>query len=266
MIFLKNILYENKLKSFEITRQSILSPFPHLHKELEFVYIKEGSALAWSDRKSYYLKTGDLFLCFPNQIHYYEFSQQGDYYVIIPKPDIFFGIKNMLYDNVPAPNPAVLKVDDDVVTLIEKVYSIYYSSRKYKDTEIIGVLNLILGAVLPYFNLKPRIKTDNSTLKSVLNYCNENFTDDITLDDISEKLHLSKYHISHLFNEKLNVGFNTYINMLRINLACELLEDTDKRIADISEEVGFGSIRTFNRAFSNVMKETPKRYKTRTTK
>ena len=258
---MKNILYENKLKSFEIMQQRVLSSQPHLHKELEIVYVKDGSTVAWSDKKSYHLKSGDFFLCFPNQIHYYEFAEQGMYYVIIPKPDVFFGLKEMLYDNVPVSNTTTLNSSDNVVSLIERTYTVLKSSNEYKDTEIIGILNLILGTVLPYFNLKPRIKTDNSTLKSILNYCTSNFTDDITLDDIAEKLHLSKYHISHLFNEKLNINFNTYINMLRVNMACELLEDTDKKIADISEDVGFGSIRSFNRAFLQVMKTTPLKYK-----
>lgn len=258
---MKNILYENKLKPFEIMPQRVLSPQPHLHKELEIIYVKEGNTVAWSDRKSYNLKSGDFFLCFPNQIHYYECAVPGIYYVIIPKPDIFFGIKEMLYDNIPVSNVVTLNSDCEVLSLIERAYSAFSTSREYCDTEIIGILNLILGTVLPYFNLKPRIKTDNSTLKSILNYCTENFTDDITLDDIAEKLHLSKYHISHLFNEKLSINFNTYINMLRVNMACELLENTDKKIADISEEVGFGSIRSFNRAFLDIIKETPQKYR-----
>ena len=38
-------------------------------------------------------------------------------------------------------------------------------------------------------------------------------------------------------------------------------KNTDKKIADISEEVGFGSIRSFNRAFLDIIKETPQKYR-----
>ena len=49
--------------------------------------------------------------------------------------------------------------------------------------------------------------------------------------------------------------------MLRVSAACELLLETRGRIADISEEVGFGSIRSFNRAFLKIMGRTPKEYR-----
>ena len=58
---------------------------------------------------------------------------------------------------------------------------------------------------------------------------------------------------------KLN--FSDYINTLRVRRASRLLEKTDKKIADISEDVGFGSIRSFNRAFLDVMKMTPKEFR-----
>ena len=72
---------------------------------------------------------------------------------------------------------------------------------------------------------------------------------------------MSKYHISHLFNNKLGISFNTYINTLRINTACDLLEETDKKTTDISEEIGFGSIRSFNRAFLQIMDMSPLQYR-----
>ena len=51
--------------------------------------------------------------------------------------------------------------------------------------------------------------------------------------------------------------------MLRIDKACDLLEETDKKTADISEDVGFGSIRTFNRAFLQISGITPLKYRNR---
>ena len=81
---------------------------------------------------------------------------------------------------------------------------------------------------------------------------------------MAEGLHLSRCYISHLFNRKLSLGFNDYINMLRVQDACTQLLETDKKIADISEEVGFGSIRSFNRAFKNITGLTPLEYRANT--
>ena len=255
---MRNIFYENKNAPFQLSTCHILTSQPHLHKELEIIYVLKGGTVAWADRKSYTLSDGDLFLSFPNQIHYYNATEHGEYILIIPNAEILFGLKEILYDNIPVSNAFTPTAGSGVPELLKKMIAV---EGEYKDTVIAGMLNQLFGMIMPHFKLKPYIKTDNSTLKDVLKYCTHNFAENITLDDLSEHLHLSKYHISHLFNEKLNINFNTYLNMLRINEACNLLEDTDKKIADISEETGFGSIRSFNRAFTDIMNVTPSKYR-----
>ena len=65
-------------------------------------------------------------------------------------------------------------------------------------------------------------------------------------------------------NDQLGMSFNNCINTFRIHKSCDLLSETDKKISEISEEVGFGSIRTFNRAFMEIMNLTPLEYRTQT--
>ena len=258
---MRNAFYENKSSPFHVSINDFLTNEPHLHKELELIYVLEGGTVAFADRKSTSMKKGDLFLCFPNQIHYYTDTVVGKYLLIIPNADIFFGLKNFLYDNIPLSNTLNVDDDEEIKYILDTLIK---TDGKYSDTITVGLLNQLFGRLLPKFNLNPRIKTDHSTLKDILKHCSQSFTENITLDDVSAALHISKYHISHLFNEKLNMNFNSYINMLRINLACDLLEDTDKKIADISEEVGFGSIRSFNRAFLQIMNTSPVKYRERT--
>ena len=205
------------------------------------------------------IKNGDLFVCFPNQVHYYEESQIGEYYLIIVSPELFFGLKNTFNENVPKNNVIEIGLGTELDSLLDK--ALEQSTKPYGTTISVGLLNQVIGTVFQQFKLKPRIKTDNSTLQNILNYCNRNFTTDLILEDIAEALHLSKYHISRLFNNKLGLSLNTYINTLRINEACDLLEDTDKKTTDISEEIGFGSIRSFNRAFLQIMDMSPLQYR-----
>ena len=62
-------------------------------------------------------------------------------------------------------------------------------------------------------------------------------------------------------SRELRMGFSEYVNLLRVNRACDLLNDTDKKIADISEDAGFSTIRSFNRAFARHMNMTPIQYR-----
>jgi AraC-like DNA-binding protein len=62
-------------------------------------------------------------------------------------------------------------------------------------------------------------------------------------------------------NQKLGMGFNDYINSIRISNACRLLTESNAPISEISEEVGFNTVRTFNRAFVKHIGSSPREYR-----
>ena len=182
----------------------------------------------------------------------------GAYLLAIFSPDILYDLKDTVYDAVPNINILRQTQKREYTQLLLRALQ---TSGTYQQTIKSGMLNQAMGMILPEFELKSLGKTNNSTLQDVLNYCSSNFAEDITLDDVAKALHISKYHISHLLNDKLGLSFTAYLNNLRLNYACDLLEDTDKKIADISEDVGFGSIRSFNRAFDAAMHMSPSQYR-----
>ncbi len=257
---MKNVQYQNKSQSLIYSFDKLLSHTIHMHKEIEIIYVVRGQAYANVDKKRELIKTGDLLISFPNQIHHYEASVNGEYLVFIFSADILFELKSVMYDNLPRKNILHNMGKSEVADLLYKAWK---TEGEYAKTAIAGILNEVIALLLPQISIKPRIKTDNSTLQSVLNYCSQNFSDEITLGTVAEALHISKYHISHLLNSKLGIGFNYYLNTVRVNAACELLEATNKKTADISEEVGFGSIRSFNRAFLQIMNMSPLQYRSK---
>ena len=102
---------------------------------------------------------------------------------------------------------------------------------------------------------------DSETLRALVSYCSRNFAENLSLSVLEEHLHLNKYYISHLFSEKLGMRFNDYVNSLRISEAQRLLVNSDLSITHISEQVGFNTLRTFNRAFFKQMGLTPSEYR-----
>ncbi len=235
-----------------------LSPLPHLHKELELIYVEEGSTLAYADQNVYNIKAGELYISFPNQIHYYKNEENGLFRVLIVTPDLFYGLKDTFYGSIPESNKITLTEADPIKKYIEDIYSI---EGKADLTKFVGHFNLLMAELLPRLRLIPAISTDHATLRTILEFCATHYTEDLSLDFVANSLHLSRCYISHLFSKKLSLGFNDYINMFRVREACHLLLNTDRKIADISEEVGFGSIRSFNRAFLKLIDLTPAQYR-----
>ena len=250
---MKDILFEIRQNSLSIMHGTTLAPTPHLHKEIEIIYVKKGYASAHIDNKVYELSDGDILICFPNQVHYYLNSSVGEYLIGIFSPTVLYNMQNTFTDFVPKSN--VFKNYDSRL-----ISGFYEKDIPYQETVQAGLLNQIVPYLLSQTELIPKMNLDSSTIQNILSYCAENFTNDISLDDISQKLYISKNHVSYLFNKKLNIRFNQYINSLRINKACTLMRSGNNSLAYISEESGFGSIRSFNRAFRQIMGICPLEY------
>ena len=103
--------------------------------------------------------------------------------------------------------------------------------------------------------------TDPNRTHWNVEYCNENYRHSIQLDDLEKALNINKYYISHLFRQKVGIGFSDFINYLRISDACAMLIDSDIPITEIGFAVGFGSTRSFNRCFVSVIGESPRNYR-----
>lgn len=256
-----NIIYENKLEAINFHTSRLMGKQIHLHKELEVVYAFGGRTIAYADKNAYCLNAGDLFITFPNQVHYYDTTQLGEYLVLIFSAEVLCGFSEDISKSIPNTNYISSAEVPQLAELFEKLYSAVKEDNPYKMLTVNGYINLFMSLILPHFTLKTVNLEKNSAFFEIMDYCTKNFTEQLTLDSIAEKLHLSKYYISHLINKKLGQNFNEYINKLRINEACGLLRTTDKKISDISEEVGFGTIRSFNRSFRAQVGATPAEYR-----
>lgn len=255
---MKEVIFENSNTPYYTREFSLLSANPHFHKELEFIYSVEGSAIIHADQKKQYINAGDLCVVFPNQIHYYENLVDGKYIVIVVSYDHLFNLKTLFRDFVPENHVINLKekgIDESVI------FNCLTSVGEYAKTAQLGYINIMVSKVLPLFELTTRTQTKNTTINKVFDYCTENFRENISLSSVAEAIYVSKYHISKLLNTKIMLSFSNYINLLRIQEACRLLVDTNKSVIDISESIGFGSVRSFNRAFIKFIKMTPTEYR-----
>lgn len=68
---------------------------------------------------------------------------------------------------------------------------------------------------------------------------------------------MNKYHLSHVFSEKMGQSFPAYLSRIRISCACSALAETDRSVTQIAEECGFESQRSFFRVFQQQLGTTP---------
>ncbi len=108
--------------------------------------------------------------------------------------------------------------------------------------------------------LSLRRTEDSFKLQLMKNYILSHLRDKLSLNDLSMELQCSYHYLTVLFSRYFPQGFRQYVNHLRIEKACELLDRGGMSIAEISNAVGFSSQSYFSHTFKKQMHCSPKEY------
>ena len=234
----------------------------HLHFQIELALIFDGHTHITVDSAEYDAYGGDAFIVFPNQIHTFTTLQRENFILLKINPELIPEFLPQFTSYVPKTN--LIKggaKDRELAELMTKISDTYHGDEPFKDAALRGFLLVFFAKLFQQIELTDIQSGDYHVVGNIMNYCNENYHKPLSLNTLSHDLHLNKYYISHIMSNKLNIGFNDYINSLRVSNACKMLVKTDSTITEISEAVGFNTLRTFNRAFSKQMGCTPSQYR-----
>ena len=254
--------FENRDTAISAVCGNGLAPHPHLHNEIEMVVMYGGEALACADSKSAVLRENDIYIAFPNQIHFYHDRIKSKHLIIIFSPDTVAEFKSLFDNNIPA-SPVVENAlkNPHLKWALDAIIKVENTRPPRADAHLRGLLLVALSELFNMMSFEAAPRYDSNILKQIVTYCAQNYTQDITLASIADNLHVSKYYISHLFSKKLKISFCDYINTMRIKKACELLSKKDISVIDIGFAVGYNSTRSFNRCFKALCGVSPKEYR-----
>ena len=113
--------------------------------------------------------------------------------------------------------------------------------------------------------VQPQVYSQKSPdkLDAVLEYVNDHYAANISLEDIAQKFNLTPNYLSTLFKRKFGVKFTDYLTDLRLNRAKQLLAGSTLSVRAISEQVGYFSQSHFNKVFQKKENCSPLEYRSR---
>ncbi len=241
--------------------QGSFSFVPHIHKAIEIILLTKGKLKVDINNESYILTEGEASVAFPYQVHAYEdIDNLTEGYLLFIEPSEISDFKDELATLSPI-RPIVTSRDSILPSLCEEILTLSGSESNIDSNILKGLASTFIGYAIKNMSFKKQELSDLNTVQKLLIFCDKNYKSGPTLDIAAKEIGISKYYISHLFNEKIGVGFNTYINMLKINEAAFLLDSTYKSITEIALEVGYTSIRSFNREFKEKTGLTPSEFR-----
>jgi len=84
-----------------------------------------------------------------------------------------------------------------------------------------------------------------------------NEKEELTINDVTEKFNITDTKLNKILMSYSGKRFIEFLNALKIDKACEMLLTTDKSVIDISFELGFNTVKTFNNNFSKLKNMSP---------
>jgi YesN/AraC family two-component response regulator len=108
-----------------------------------------------------------------------------------------------------------------------------------------------------------RRETHSEALKKARQYILDNVEKRIMLQDVAEYVCISPGYLSTLFKRKYKQSLIDFINQAKVDIACQLLRESDYRINEISYKLGFENAFYFTRLFHRRTGLTPSEYQAR---
>lgn len=264
----KSISGFGKEVEIEICRTSNFTP--HYHPYLEIIEIKSGTAEMQINSEQLTLSEGDIALIGSNEIH----SLIGccRHIVINIDPVFIYQIKDFSEEIFPRSiSSKILKKDESKGILysflckcIDRILSLYTEKPKGYHLLIMSSIYELLGNIYNYTSKlddysinSPLKKEDLKRLNKVLDYINENYTRELSIEDISSVINLTPSYFCRFFKRNMGSTFFEYLNQYRCSQAEILLHTTGKSITEISNAVGFSSISYFNKVYKRYKGHTP---------
>ena len=255
-------LFYQDYHQFQFTKRAQHLDFaPHLHDAVEIFFFTQGSSTVLCGNERYHLGAGDVFVAFPNRIHGYADSCDiRGYLLIVPVKPYLQGYRKVLSEQLPQ-MPYLSAGQWERSGLMELLELAYRDRQQVPEYVMQGYLQVIVGKLLSMLTLSQAPAEGDDALKRVLLYLNNHYTSPISRQTLSRELGYNESYISHVFAATMKTTIPEYVSSLRVQDASRLLRQTDYSVTQIASELGFGSIRNFNRVFLKQTGLSPKAYR-----
>lgn len=229
---------------------------PHFHKNLELIYVINGSVKCTVNDVGYVLNSGDFGLCLPYDIHQYEPLDNTNYWVLVFSEEYVRYFSKLIKG----------KSGAGFVFNLDKTTLHFFTDRIINNSTptvmtMKSCLYIICEEYLKQIKLLNKRNNENEILSMIVDYIEQNYDKNISLKDIAKILGYDYNYMSRYFKKFFNMTFTDFVNLYRLETAIRLLEDTNENITSVAYESGFQSTRTFNSFFKNKTGLSPTQYK-----
>lgn len=276
----ENISHHTDTSPFSI-HHTIVSPgaesalYLHWHDEIEFLLLIQGELSFHIEDKTIHLHEGESIFIPPGLLHSASChnNMAPVFKAFVFSPELLFSLFDTYHYN-----KYILPVLHNNLTLSTTLTpSIHWQKRilellstifnaTEQDELMIRGLSLLIWKELFKHHIAPNTNHTSlpqhmKQLQPAIDYLQENYAGNITLDTLSQCAHLSEGQFCRSFKNLTGMSPFHYLIRYRILQSCKELLQTERKITDIALSCGFNNISYYNRAFLKTMNMTPGEYR-----
>lgn len=221
-----------------------------------FEYVIKGVGHIETPEEKYTVTEGDFY--FLNKLRYHIYYSDPDN----PYEKIFLVLKGSFVDflvsNYLSNDSVYIKKCNlnghmmHIINLLSRDGPINY------DRLAISVLELFQQVFPQPYRTK---QSSTRVPEMVKNYIDAHITENITLDDISNALYISKSHIERAFKKEYGQTPIAYWASQRIMQVASMLETTNYSLSEIAQMLGFSDVKYMSKSFKKIKGKTPTEYR-----
>ncbi|MGX6977808.1 AraC family transcriptional regulator [Vagococcus elongatus] len=233
----------------------------HSHYFSEVLIVLNGKGEFLVENERYPIQRNDIIIVNPYVQH--TETSSGEF----PLWYIVIGINNIKFEKTVQENRSHFifhEYSGELLPLLKMAIKELNENKWGSDAALKRLAEMILIQIYrdQKFTLIPvenkSVGKDSALIKD---FIDKHFKEQLSLDDISDKVHLDKFYIIHTFKQNFDTTPMNYLMKKRIDNARNLLENTEYQISEISLINGFTSQSYFNQAFKKEVGMTPMKYR-----
>lgn len=105
------------------------------------------------------------------------------------------------------------------------------------------------------------MKTANMYINKAIAYIQNNYQNQMTVQEIADYLALNRSYLTELFNRQIHISPQQFLMQYRMTRACELLKRTELTVQNVAYSCGYANGLSFSKAFKKVMGKGPLEYR-----
>lgn len=270
----KAVSYATETQSFGLFYSEKQEPNKdiHIHECCEIVLCLKGGKRFLIDNNVYDISDGDLFIINQFEAHKITAKEEGDFvrYILQIHPtfvyanstedinlgDCFYNFESGMHNR--------LHLAENEINELTELFEQLRTEQEYGDgfrKKLTAVMILfVVNRMTATHVERSQLPTRHRTVQLAIDYINNNYSQELTLDMISKNAYVSVNQLGKLFKKYCNITVSKYILSKRITEAKKLLAE-GKSVTDTAFMCGFNDYANFIRVFKKTVGTPPGKYR-----